>query len=315
MIAALADALVPIFVGLLAGFVAGRRGLMDNVNVRNLIVLVMDFAVPCSLFLVIGQTPRTVLQQQLLPVLCIAVAFCGIYAAVYVWARLQRCMPVADSAILALTIGFPNTAAVALPLFASAYGPSAAITAALSIVIGSVTIAPVSVALIQAGAESMTTPVTFAAVVRKLPQALLRPVVWAPLLATISVFLHLSLPAVAQHTLNTMGSAATGSALLLTGVAVSAQQFRFSKPVLMMTVVKLVVQPLLALVVCVSLRMGYNQIRNITVLCAIPAGFFGLVFGKEFDDTPAIASSSLIATYVAGAAILALWMILFRKLA
>lgn len=40
----LADALIPIFVGLLLGFYAGRRGLMDNINVRNLIVLVMNFA-------------------------------------------------------------------------------------------------------------------------------------------------------------------------------------------------------------------------------------------------------------------------------
>jgi hypothetical protein len=32
----LVDALVPIFAGLLLGFWAGRRGLMDNFNVRNL---------------------------------------------------------------------------------------------------------------------------------------------------------------------------------------------------------------------------------------------------------------------------------------
>lgn len=45
---ALANALTPIFIGLLLGFYAGRRGLMDSINVRDLIVLVMNFAVPCS---------------------------------------------------------------------------------------------------------------------------------------------------------------------------------------------------------------------------------------------------------------------------
>jgi malonate transporter len=36
----LLNALLPIFVALLLGYVAGRRGLMDNINVRDLIVLV-----------------------------------------------------------------------------------------------------------------------------------------------------------------------------------------------------------------------------------------------------------------------------------
>jgi malonate transporter len=45
----LLDTLIPIFAGLLLGYVAGRRGTMDNRNVRNLIVLVMDFAIPCEL--------------------------------------------------------------------------------------------------------------------------------------------------------------------------------------------------------------------------------------------------------------------------
>lgn len=314
MMTALTDALVPIFLGLIAGFVAGRRGLMDSLNVRNLIVLVMDFAVPCSLFLVILRTPRAVLLQQWLSSAAIALAFGGIYVAVYLWARRRLCMPVADSAILALTIGFPNTAAVALPLFATAYGPGSAITAALSIVIGSVTISPISVALIQADKESLAARVTFRNVARRMPQALLRPVVWAPLLALVAVLLHLPLPAIAQRTLSVMGTAATGSALLLTGLVVSAQQFRFSSSVLTMTLAKLFGQPLLALLICLAFRMSQEQVRNVATLCAIPAGFFGLVFGKEFKDTPAVASSSLIATYVAGCVTLAVWMILLQKL-
>ena len=44
----LLNALLPIFVGLLLGYIAGRRGVMDNLNVQNLIVLVMDFAIPCD---------------------------------------------------------------------------------------------------------------------------------------------------------------------------------------------------------------------------------------------------------------------------
>jgi hypothetical protein len=51
------DALVPIFAGLLLGFGAGRRGLMDNLNVRTLIALVVSISAPCALFLIIPILP------------------------------------------------------------------------------------------------------------------------------------------------------------------------------------------------------------------------------------------------------------------
>jgi malonate transporter and related proteins len=83
----LLNALLPIFVGLLLGYVAGRRGVMDNQNVRNLIVLVMDFAIPCALFATINGTSWTVLREQSETAVMIAVVFVALYAASYFWAK------------------------------------------------------------------------------------------------------------------------------------------------------------------------------------------------------------------------------------
>jgi malonate transporter and related proteins len=44
-----APPLVPIFAGLLLGYVAGRRGLIDNQDIRSLVALAMNIAVPCAL--------------------------------------------------------------------------------------------------------------------------------------------------------------------------------------------------------------------------------------------------------------------------
>ena len=54
MVNALLNALVPIFAGLMLGWLAGRQGVFDNVHVHDLIALVMDFAVPCAMFSAIG---------------------------------------------------------------------------------------------------------------------------------------------------------------------------------------------------------------------------------------------------------------------
>jgi malonate transporter and related proteins len=309
----LLDTLIPIFAGLLLGYVAGRRGTMDNRNVRDLIVLVMDFAIPCALFSTIIGSSRTSLLQHVPAALMITLVFCALYLISYIWARRWRGMSLSDASVLALTIGFPNSAAIALPLFRGAYGPESTVTAALSIVIGSITISPLTLALLEAAKHSGGNHVSATQILRSLPRALLQPVVWAPLVALVGVFFQLHVPSFVAGTLTTMGSAATGSALVLTGLVVSAQSFRFTGGVAITTVLKLVGQPLFAIFVMLLFRMSHNDMRNITVISAIPGGFFGLVFGKGFDATPEIASSGLIGTYLFGWATLALWMLFAAK--
>jgi malonate transporter len=309
----LLDTLIPIFAGLLLGYVAGRRGTMDNRNVRNLIVLVMSFAIPCALFSTIIGSSRADLLHHVHAALMITLVFCALYLISYVWARRGLGMSLSDASVLALTIGFPNAAAIALPLFKGAYGPESIITAALSIAIGSITISPLTLALLEADKQSGGRGISVTQILGSFPRALLRPVVWAPLLALVAVFFNIHLPSFLAGTLTTLGSAATGSALILTGLVVSAQSFRFTGGVAITTVLKLVVQPLFALCVMLLFRMDHNDLRNITVISAIPGGFFGLVFGKGFNATPEIASSGLIGTYLAGWATLALWMLLAAK--
>jgi malonate transporter len=309
----LLDTLVPIFAGLVLGYIAGWRGLMDNRNVRNLIVLVMNIAIPCALFSTIIGSSRAELLRHVPAALMITLVFCALYLISYIWARRGWGMSLSDASVLALTIGFPNSAAIALPLFSGAYGPESTVTAALSIVIGSITISPLTLALLEADKYSGGHDISATQVLRSFPRALLRPVVWAPLLALVGVFFDLHLPSFLAGTLTTLGSAATGSALILTGLVVSAQGFRFTGGVAITTVLKVVGQPLFALCMMLLFRMDHNDLRNITVISAIPGGFFGVVFGKEFDATPEVASSGLIGTYLVGWATLALWILFAAK--
>jgi predicted permease len=287
--------------------------MMDNQNVRNLIVLVMNFAIPCALFSTIMGSSRTVLLQHVPAALMITLVFSALYLISYIWARRGLGMSLSDASVLALTIGFPNSAAIALPLFKGAYGTESIVTAALSIAIGSITISPLTLALLEADKQYGESGLSIGRILRGFPRALIRPVVWAPLLALVGVFAGIHLPSFAVGTLATLGSAATGSALILTGLVVSAQGFRFSGSVAIATILKLIVQPLFALCMMLLFRMDHNDVRNITVISAIPAGFFGLVFGKGFNATSETASSGLIGTYLVGCITLAGWMLLVAR--
>jgi malonate transporter len=309
----LLNALVPIFAGLLLGYVAGRRGMMDNIHIGNLIVLVMTFAIPCALFYTLSQTPWDDLKKQLPSALMIALIFGVLYAGAYFWARCSLKMSVSDASVLALTIGFPNSAAVALPLLSTSYGPASTVTAALSIAVGAITISPLTVALLEADKKSNGKSLSISTILSSFPRACLRPVVWAPVLALIGVYFGLHLPSYVEHTLITLGGAATGSALVLTGVVVSAQEFRFDKSVFWTTAAIVLIQPLFALGMTLLFHMSHDKIRDITIIAAIPGGFFGLVFGKGFNAVPEVASSGLIASYGVGAITLAGWMLLMAK--
>jgi malonate transporter len=94
---------------------------MDSLNIRNLIVFVMNFAAPCALFSIIIGTSREVLRQQAMTAFAIALVFTGIYLGCYFWARYRVGMSISDSAVLALTFGFPNSAAMAVSLLSSRF--------------------------------------------------------------------------------------------------------------------------------------------------------------------------------------------------
>jgi predicted permease len=259
------------------------------------------------------KSSRAVLIEHVPAALMILLAFSALYLISYLWARRRLAMSVSDASVLALTVGFPNSAAIALPLLNGVYGPESTVTAALSIVIGSITISPFTLALLGADKQSGGNGISVWQILRNFPRALIRPVVWAPVLALIGVFFDIHLPYFATGTLTTLGRSATGSALILTGLVVSAQSFRFNGGVATTTLLKLVGQPLFALSVMLLFHMDHDDLRNITVVSAIPDGFFGLVFGKGFDHTPETASSGLIGTYLIGWLTLPLWMLLMGK--
>jgi malonate transporter len=310
MIKVLADALVPIFAGLLFGYIAGLRRIMDNQNVHNLIVFVMSFAVPCSLFLAIARTPRAALREQAATMLVLTIAYFVLYGLSFFWARSGEKLRASDSGVLALTISFPNIAAIGLPLLADVFGVKSLVTVATSIALGSVTISVVTLALLEAEGDVFSMREVGPALAR----AVKKPIVWAPLLGFVFSCAALHLPSYLDRFLTVLASAAAGSALVLTGLVVSAQKFVLGAKTLIPVLLKNALQPALALGLAILLHLSMEQTRYVTLICAIPCGFFGLVFGKAFNSSPQLASSGLIASYIASVATLPVWIVIVNHL-
>jgi malonate transporter len=302
MLEILANSLVPVFAGLLLGYVAGVRKLVDNRDLRTLITFVMSFAVPCALFTTIVRAPHELLWGQGKVVLVLAISYLAIYGLTYFSAVRLAKMTGADSSVLSLTLAFPNAAAIGIPLLPAVYGSAAAVSAVIAIAVGAVTISPLTLAILEnnTGHHDQVHLAFF--------QAIKRPVVWAPILAVLWVALDFSLPTYIERSLGLFAAATAGAALFLTGLVLSAQRFGFSRSVGWSVVGKTLLQPALCLGAARVVGLTPEQTRHVVLIAAIPCGFFGVVFGKSFGATAEVASSSLIASTVVGVATLAAWI-------
>jgi len=117
-----------------------------------------------------------------------------------------------------------------------------------------------------------------------------------------------------NRSLAVMGSASAGAALVLTGLVVSAQKFEFGSNTVVAVFLKNLLQPGLALGAAMLIHLSLDQTRYVTLISAIPCGFFGIVFGKGYNANPKLASSGLIASYVLGVATLAVWIVVVKRL-
>jgi predicted permease len=70
------------------------------------------------------------------------------------------------------------------------------------------------------------------------------------------------------------------------------------------------IQPALCFGVAILLDMSLDETKYVVLICAIPCGFFGVLFGELFHTTPEVASSSLIASTVLAIFTLAGWIVI-----
>jgi malonate transporter and related proteins len=314
MIQVLANSLVPIFVGLLFGYAAGLFKIVDNKDVKSLVSFLMTFALPCSLFVTIARTRRDLLWEQAEAAVVLAIVFLVVFVATYYASRKLGKETAANSAVLALTLGFPNHAGIGIPLLLAVYGSEASVSVAVGLAVGAITITPITLAILESGTSAGRALSPAARIRLSLWRALQKPVFWAPVLGVLASVAKFHMPIYFDKSLTTLGDATEGAALFVTGLITSAQRFKLNWGVGWAVLGKTVLQPALCLAIALFLGMPLEQTRFAVLLSAIPSGFFGILFGKGFDATPEVGSSSLIASTLLSIFTLAGWIILLGRL-
>ena len=298
MITLILTALLPVFLALALGYFAGARKLVDNHNVASLIALLMQFALPITLFVSIARTPQQVILQNARLSLVIALTLLTVYLLQYWLQRRAFRLSTGDAAVQTLVSAFPNYASIGLPLLLPIFGATAAVPVAIAITVGSVTITPVTIALLELHklqtVHTGTSPSPAAAFAAALSRSVRKPIFIGPILGLLVSLSGLQLPALVPLALAPITACTAGVGLFLTGLMLSAQPIRINLNVVQSVAIKNLGQPLIALALALILALPARTAAEAVLLCTIPAGFFGLVFGASAGVRPAVAGSTLV---------------------
>lgn len=304
MVQAILLALAPVFFVMALGYGAGRLGIVDNRQVDGFNALVMDFALPASIFVATASAPRdeTLAQAPLFAIL--GGVMLAVYLGWYAFARIRG--GAADASLQALTIAFPNLAGVGLPITSAVLGPSGTVPVAIGLAAGSLIVSPLTLVLVEMNTAKQSAAGSSAGLIaRALKRALLKPIVLAPALGIALSLSEIELGRVADACLQLIGDASAGVALFLTGLILSAQPFRPDWKVIGATIMGDVVRPLLTAAVVFTLPIPIETAKVAVVLAAVPAGFFGILFAVSYRLDSATAGSMVIASTVMSAVTLA----------
>jgi len=293
-------ALAPVFFVLAVGFGAGRLRIVDNLHVDGFNALVMNFALPASLFAATASAPRGELLAQA-PLFAI---FGGVvlvlHLAWYFAATRLFNEGRANAAIQALTVAFPNLAGVVLPIMSEVLGPGGVVPVAIALATGSIIVGSLTLIIVEmdAAGKGGVERKPLARIFNAVWHAFTKPVVLAPALGIVFSLGGMPTSPVIDACLHLIGQAAPGVALFLTGLILSSQAFRLDWRIVRATLTADIVRPLLTAAVVLALPMPNDAARIAILLAAGPSGFFGILFAVSYRMDAAAIGSMVAASTV-----------------
>jgi malonate transporter and related proteins len=301
MLIIMLDSLVPVFFGMALGYLGGWTRDVDNKHVAELNALVMDFAVPASMFVTVVQASRRTLLDELPLAANLSISMLILYWATYVMARRAFGANPGEASIQALTTSLPNYASAGLPLISALLGADYQVAVAVAIACGSIVVSPITLVILDRTSRTHDKR----SIAASLVSAVTKPIVLSPILAVAFVLTGIGLSDPLARSFSLMGQVAGGAGLFLTGLILSAQKLSLGANAGIQTLLSNVAHPLLAAALAWLFASSPLTAREAIVLSALPVGFFGVLFGLRFNMSSVVVGTTLIASSVLSAATLA----------
>lgn len=299
--------IVPIFFVLLLGYAAGLAKKFDTDQVAGMNELVLDFALPATLFVGTVGTSRDRLLQQAPLAVAMLIAILGLFIVVLLLGKHLFRHTLAVAALQALTVSFAAGPYFGPAVLGPIYEASSAVAISINAIILNIVIVPITLVLLgmsegtaRSGAKSATGSGAKSSIASLVAPALVNaiktPFVWAPLLAVALVLVGVRVPAPIDSGLKLIGQATSGVALFVSGITIAASKIILNLEVGVNAVLKMVVQPAGFFLLALALRVKSPFIDEGLLLTALPTGPMAILLATRYNSYTSEASSALALT-------------------
>lgn len=304
-------AIVPIVVIMLLGYVSRKKGVFSGEDAKKFNKVVLDYALPAALFVSIAQASREDLYHDLKLSLVSLVGIMACFMLVYfVFRYCFKKNTGADAAVSALISGSPTIGFLGFAVLEPIFGTTPAVAlvvAIVGIVVNAVGI-PVGLSLMNASLEKRNPAQKHQSAWAPVIHALEQPVAWAPILAVILVLCGLKWPAWASPSFDLMAKANASMAVFSAGITLSAIKFSFNWQVVLGSIMKMVMMPLVILIMGLACHMDPLNLKMLVVAAALPPAFSGIIIADEYDTYVATGTSSLTLSVILFVGFCPLWI-------
>lgn len=305
-------AIVPIVVVMSAGFISGKRGIFSADDAKKFNKVVLDYALPAALFVSIVQASREDLAKDLKLTLVSLIGIMGCFMLVYfVFKYCFKKNTGADAAVSALISGSPTIGflgfAVLEPIFGTT--PAVALVVAIVGIVANAVGIPVGLSLMNTSLEKQQPGSTKKdSAWKPVLHALEQPVAWAPILAVVLVLCGLQWPDWLSPSFNLIAKANASMAVFSAGITLSAIKFTFNRQVVLGSIMKMVIMPLVILILGLLVGMDAFNLKMLVVSAALPPAFSGIIIADEYNTYVATGTSSLTLSVILFIGFCPLWI-------
>lgn len=306
-------AIVPIVVVMLAGFISGKKGIFSGADAKKFNKVVLDYALPAALFVSIVQASREDLAHDLRLTLVSLIGIMGCFMAVYfVFKYCFKKNTGADAAVSALISGSPTIGFLGFAVLEPIFGTTPAVAlvvAIVGIVVNAVGI-PVGLSLMNASLEKQdaTKGGKKESAWKPVLHALAQPVAWAPILAVVMVLVGIHWPDWLSPSFDLIAKANASLAVFSAGITLSAIKFTFNWQVVLGSIMKMVMMPLVVLILGLLFKMDPFNLKMLVVSAALPPAFSGIIIADENNTYVATGTSSLTLSVILFVGFCPLWI-------
>ena len=282
--------ILPIFVIMFLGYMAGKRGVFKSEDSKVLNKLVLTYALPAALFVSIVKADSAMLFDDLKLTIVSLVVITGMFLWAYYSCYKFFKHTKSEAAVCALISGSPTIGFLGFAVLEPIYGATATtglVVAIVSIVVNAINI-PIGLALMNSGGTASQ-----AQKGNPVIDALKEPVCWAPILAVILVLLDIKFPVILDPNFELIAKANSGVAVFAAGLTLSSMKFQLDKEVVYNTIQKLVLMPLVLLIVGLLFHMESDKLQMMVLAGALPPAFSGIIIGNQNQLYERTGTSSL----------------------